>query len=65
MNPSQRRINVKKLIFASLIGACAMMAAPLPGPQAPASSTAKTAKKAKHHKSKKTAAKSTSATPAK
>jgi hypothetical protein len=65
MNPSQRRINVKKLIFASLIGACALMASPLPGPQAPATSSTKTAKKAKHHKSKKNAAKSTTATPAK
>ena len=55
---------MKKLIFASLVGACALMAAPLPGPQAAASSTKTTAKKAKHHKSKK-AAKTTSATPAK
>lgn len=49
---------MKKLIFASLIGACALMATPLPGPQAPASSTKTTAKKnMKKHKGKKTAAK--------
>lgn len=56
---------MKKLIFASLVGAFALMAAPLPGPQATASSTKTTTKKAKHHKSKKNAAKTTSATPAK
>jgi hypothetical protein len=63
-DPSQRRINVKKLIFASLIGACALMAAPLPGPQATSTPATKTTKKAKHHKAKK-AAKTTNATPAK
>lgn len=48
---------MKKLIFASLVGACAMLAAPLPGPQATATpSSTKTAKKnMKHHKSKKAA----------
>jgi hypothetical protein len=59
--PSQRRINVKKLIFASLLGVGAMLAAQAPA-QTPASSTSK--KTAKKHKTKK-AAKSSAATPAK
>lgn len=47
---------MKKLIFASLVGAVALMAAPLPGPQAPSSATKTTAKKnMKKHKGKKAA----------